>query len=407
MPYATGRTYYDADSHVMELPEWLPSYADPAFRDRIRPYSIGGTGRVDVAEKMIARGRRRAGDPADRAAAEAELLTRKSWDGYGAFEPADRSRALDLLGFDAQLVFSTFASGQIELAGDADVGYAASRALTRAMIEFCAADRRLLPVTFIPLDVPERAIAEARFALEAGAKGLTLSPLPPRTHSLTHPSLHPLYAMAEEHGVPIFFHVENEAPRKIASGFSENGWEGQTDFHGGGENFTGLLYMAVSHWVEVALAALVFDNVLERFPRLKVGVIELGAVWVPAWLERMEIVVDTFGRTESRMRELSLRPTDYVRRQVRVTPYPHEPAGWIIEQAGEEVCLFSSDYPHVEGGRNPLRRFEESLAGLDEVAKRRFYCDNFVDLMGAGLDAPGAVNSVEARISNRTGGTNA
>ena len=119
MPYATGRTYYDADSHVMELPEWLPSYADPAFRDRIRPYSIGGTGRVDVAEKMIARGRRRAGDAADRAAAEAELLTRKSWDGYGAFEPADRSRALDLLGFDAQLVFSTFASGQIELAGDA------------------------------------------------------------------------------------------------------------------------------------------------------------------------------------------------------------------------------------------------------------------------------------------------
>jgi hypothetical protein len=76
MPYATGRTFYDADSHVMELPEWLPSYADPAFRDRIRPYSIGGTGRVDVAEQMIARGRRRAGDPADRPAAEAELLTR-------------------------------------------------------------------------------------------------------------------------------------------------------------------------------------------------------------------------------------------------------------------------------------------------------------------------------------------
>jgi predicted TIM-barrel fold metal-dependent hydrolase len=69
-----------------------------------------------------------------------------------------------------------------------------------------------------------------------------------------------------------------------------------------------------------------------------------------------------------------------------VTPYPHEPVGWIIAQAGEEVCLFSSDYPHVEGGRNPLRRFEESIAGLDEVAKRRFYCDNFVDLMGAGLD---------------------
>jgi uncharacterized protein len=387
MPYATGRTYYDADSHVMELPEWLPSYADPAFRDRIRPYSIGGTGTVDVAERMIARGRRRAGDPADRAAAEAELLTRKSWDGYGAFEPADRSRALDLLGFRAQLVFSTFASGQIELAGNPDVAYAASRALTRGIVEFCADDPRLLPITFIPIDVPERAVAEARFALDAGVKGLTLSPLPPPTHSLTHPSLHPIYAMAEEHGVPIFFHVENEAPRKIAPGFSENGWEGQTDFHGGGENFTGLLYMAVSQWAEIALSALIFDNVLERFPRLKVGVIELGAVWVPAWLERMEIVVDTFGRTESRMRNLSLRPSEYVRRQVRVTPYPTEHVGRLIERCGPEVLMFSSDYPHVEGGRNPLKRFESTLDGRSEAELESFYAGNFVDLMGAGATA--------------------
>ena len=51
------------------------------------------------------------------------------------------------------------------------------------------------------------------------------------------------------------------------------------------------------------------------------------------------------------------------------------------------MCLFSSDYPHVEGGRNPIRRFEESMAGLGERAKQRFYCDNFVDLMGAGLAA--------------------
>ena len=382
MPYATGRTFYDADSHVMELPEWLPSYAEPAFRDRIRQYSIGGTGTVDVAEKMIARGRRRAGDPADRPAAEAELMTRKSWDGYGAFEPADRSRALDLLGFRAQLVFSTFASGQIELAGNADVAYAASRALTRGMVEFCAGDPRLLPVTFIPIDVPERAIAETRFALDAGAKGLTLSPLPPATHSLTHPSLHPLYAMAEERGVPILVHVENEAPRKIAPGFTENGWEGQTDFHGGGENFTGLLYMAVSQWAEIALSALIFDNVLERFPRLRVGVIELGAVWVPAWLERMEIVVDTFGRTESRMRNLSLRPTEYARRQVRVTPYPTEHVGRLLERCGPEMLMFSSDYPHVEGGRNPLKRFETTLEGRSEAELEAFYAGNFVDLMG-------------------------
>jgi uncharacterized protein len=381
MPYAEGRTFFDADSHVMEMPEWLPSYADPAFRDRIRPFSLGSTGASPRVREMIERGKSRAGSPAERAGYEAELLTRKSWDAYGAFHRDDRSRALDLLGFQKQLVFSTFAPGQAELAKDADVCYAAARALTRAMIDFCANDARLLPVTFIPLQVPERAIAEARFALDAGIKGITLSPLPPATHSITHPVLHPLYALAEERGVPILFHVENEAPRKIAKSFAENGWEGQTDFHGGGENFTGLLYMAVSHWVEVALSALIFDHILEKFPRLRVGVIELGAVWVPAWLERMEIVVDTFGRTESRLRQLSRRPTEYVRRQVRVTPYPTEHVGRLIERCGPELFMFSSDYPHVEGGRNPLKRFEASLGGRNEAELTAFYSSNFADLM--------------------------
>ncbi len=382
MPYAEGRAYYDADSHLMETPEWLASHADPSFRDRIPSFSLGSTGVQAHVERMIERGRRRAGVASERAGHEAELLTRKSWDAYGAFDPADRRRALDALGFGRQLVFSTFAPGQSEFARDVDVSYAASRALTRGIVEFCAVDPRLLPVTFIPLAVPERAIAEARFALDAGVRGVTISPIPPRTHSITHPALHPLYALLEERGVPLFFHVENDAPRKIAKGFGENGWEGQTDFHGGGENFTGLLYMAVSHWVEVALAALVFDQVLEKFPRLMVGVIELGAVWVPAWLERLEIVKDTFGRTESRIRELPLLPIDYVRRQIRVTPYPTEDVGRLVERCGPELFMFSSDYPHVEGGRNPLKRFEASLAGRSESEKDAFYAGNFARLMG-------------------------
>ena len=84
---------------------------------------------------------------------------------------------------------------------------------------------------------------------------------------------------------------------------------------------------------------------------------------------------------------MSLKPSEFVKRQVRVTPYPHEDTGWIIANSGDEVCLFSSDYPHVEGGRNPIKRFEASMetAGISEAQKQRFYCDNFVDLMGRGL----------------------
>ena len=102
-------------------------------------------------------------------------------------------------------------------------------------------------------------------------------------------------------------------------------------------------------------------------------------------MRQLDTAHEAFRKGEERLRKLELRPSEYVKRQIRVTPYPTEPVGWIVEQAGEEVCLFSSDYPHVEGGRNPIRRFEESMSGLGERAKQRFYCDNFVDLMGAGL----------------------
>jgi predicted TIM-barrel fold metal-dependent hydrolase len=92
-----------------------------------------------------------------------------------------------------------------------------------------------------------------------------------------------------------------------------------------------------------------------------------------------------FGK-EERLQKLSGKPSEILRRQLRVTPYPHEDVRWILENAGEEMVLFSSDFPHVEGGRNPLKRFNDSLEGVSEAARRRFFRDNFIDLMGRGLD---------------------
>src|SRR4051812_41021921 len=106
MPYAEGRTYYDADSHVMETGDWLQAYADPGVRERLRPLQLGGAGKLAdraVAEAEARRGRTTVDDQA-----ESELMARKGWSALGAFDPVERSRALDLLGFDRQLVFSTF-----------------------------------------------------------------------------------------------------------------------------------------------------------------------------------------------------------------------------------------------------------------------------------------------------------
>ena len=140
--------------------------------------------------------------------------------------------------------------------------------------------------------------------------------------------------------------------------------------------------MAIPEAPMQTLATMIFDGVLDRFPTLRIGVIEQGALWLPGWMRSMDSAVGAFTRNEERLRNLSLRPSEFVARQVRVTPYPHEDAGWVVRNVGPDICMFSSDYPHVEGGRNPLKRFDESLAGLDEAALRGFYHRNFADMMG-------------------------
>ena len=103
-------------------------------------------------------------------------------------------------------------------------------------------------------------------------------------------------------------------------------------------------------------------------------------MWVVPWLKRLDLAQASFQRTEPALK-LPLRASDYIRRQVRFTPFPREPVGWMIEQAGSELFLFSTDYPHPEGTRDPIGRFEETMKGVSESAREQFYSRNFADMM--------------------------
>ncbi|MDJ0868646.1 MAG: amidohydrolase family protein [Myxococcota bacterium] len=390
MAYA-HRPIHDADAHVMETPDWLDAHADAATRAKLPPIYVATV--KPGEETLIDHYRGKHADPAYRAEDEAQILLRKNWAATGSFLPEDRPLAIDLLGFHSQLVFNTFLNGKLlaaERGDDVDYAYGFARAHNRAMLAFCSADPRLLATGYVPLRDFERSRAMAREVIESGAKALLVPTGCPRGHAPSHVGLDPVWAQAEEAGLPVVFHVGGG--HRAADGqlldpdYFENGGPPVPDFHGGDENFRSIDYMAIPTAPMQTLATLIFDGVLERFPKLRFGVIEQGASWVPSWMRFMESAFDAFRRREERLQRLSLRPSEYVRRQVRATPYPAEDVGWIAEQAGPEVCLFSSDYPHVEGGRNPIKRFEESLDGAPEATVQAFYFDNFVDLMGAGLD---------------------
>jgi uncharacterized protein len=376
MPYAEGRIFNDADSHIMETSEWLASYADPKIRDLLPPPDFSRTGRMADAI-----GKRHDWTSID---LEANLMRLKGWEAYGANDSAERSRALDLLGFNCQLVFPSIALGQFwglfaQTERRWELLYGGARALNRAISDFCAHDKRLLPVGFVSLDVPTLAEREVEQAIKLGCRTLWIPAAAAGDKSPSHPDLDGVWARLQDANMPFMLHI-GAGPLPIDAAYVNNGLK-TTDFLGGGENVRSRDFMLMHVPSELFLSALVLDGTLEKFPRLRIGCIEQGAMWVIPWLKRLDAAQEAFVRTEPGL-ALPMRASEYARRQLRFTPFPTEPVGWMIEQAGDDLFLFSSDYPHIEGGRNPLKRFESTMQGVSESSKERFYAQNFVDLIG-------------------------
>jgi len=386
MPYVENRIIHDADAHTMEPPEWLEGFGSRAVVDYAREHFTIGDNEQAFVE--IDRARALQTDTGFRADAEREVMLRKNYRAHGAWDPTDRSQTLDYLGFASQLVFPSMPNTlleEMEHTAPAELTYQTASAANRAQIAFCADDPRLLPVAYIPLQDLERAGPCAGEAIAEGAAALLIPNRMPAGHAQSHVAFDRVWAQAEEAGIPIVLHVATP-DLVMPPQHRNNGLPVEPDFHGGSENFRSVSYMAISAAPLQVLSMFVFDGVFERFPQLRVGVIELGAVWVPSFLRQLEAAMDAFERHEQRLQQLTLRPSDYIHRQVRVTPYPTEPTGWIIENSGPEICMFASDFPHVEGGRNPLRRFDREVEHLSEDTRQRFYRHNFEDLMGSAVD---------------------
>ena len=382
--YAHRPAIYDADSHLMEGLDWLREHADTGVRDRLPDLSKllgrGGAG----ADKAIVAGQSRIGDAAAVAKLEEDVIaSAKGWMALGAMDTAERSRALDLLGFQSQLVFSTFSVGLFAFGDDLDVVYGGATAHNRMVAEFCRGDDRLVGVAFLPLNDPDRSLVALEEALELGCGALWVANAASSGKSPAHSDNDPVWAAIQDAGVPIVLHIGG-GRTGLSKSWHRNGRPKPPDLHGGGENLRAKDLPAVHHTAEIFLTCLVLDGVFERFPRLRCGVIEMGASWVPSLMARLDYAHKSFRKTEPMLAELTLKPSEYLRRQVRFTPYPGEDVGAMIAMTGPDLYLFSSDYPHPEGTRDPIGNFERSFAEVDtdEAAKQRFYEDNYRQLLG-------------------------
>lgn len=385
MPYAPdSRPFYDADSHIMELPDFLTSYADPSIRDEIPEVSYSASIVTDEEVAMIMDQGGRHSDEhiaAQIAMGDSLIEHSKEIQALGAFNALDRSKAMDLLGFKKQLVFATHSvvsPFHPSSKKTPEWRYGAARAHNRHMVDFCAHDERLMGVGVIPLDHPEFAIREAEWVIEQDIKAIWVPHRAPIGHSPGHVDLEGFWERLAEAGVPFVLHVGG-APLQISESWANNGRGPTRDWLGGGENVRTKDAMVLHQAPEMFISMMVADGVFNRHPNLRGAVVELGAGWVPSLLRRLDDVARAYGKVDESIR-FDRKPSEQLTEQMGFTPMPHEDVAQMIRSSNPDLYLFSSDYPHIEGTRDPIGRFEKTIGDLDEAVKSKFYSENFLRL---------------------------
>ena len=384
MTYAPAhRPFYDADSHIMELPDFLRDHADADIRDQIPQVSYAASLVTDEeVEVIVANGNRHAPEHVDAQIALGDQLiaTSKEIQALGAFDRDDRSVALDMLGFRKQLVFATHSvatpfSPSRKLSNE--LRYGATRAHNRAMHEFCADDDRLMGVGIVPLEDPDNAVIELEFALDAGLEAIWVPHHPAGERSPGHVDLAPFWRRLAESGTPFVLHVGG-SPLQLDPRWANTGRPAARDWMGGGENIRSKDMAVLHQGPETFISVMIMDGVFEQHPTLRGACVELGAGWVPAMLTRLDWVVRSWSRVDQYLAELQRTPSETLREQMAFTPYVFEDVGALVDQSAADLYLFSSDYPHVEGGRDPIGRFEGSLGDRPDEVREKFYAENFL-----------------------------
>jgi uncharacterized protein len=370
----------DADGHILEPPDLWEKYLEPRYRAQALRFEldeqgleelwIGGersnmcrSGMISILGAM--------GQPDTTAIQFDPARTYLSVAPYGSMEPKARLELLDAEGIDAVVLYTTVGLLWEAELKDTELSQAYTRAYNRWICEFCADSDRLVPTAHLSLSDPTAAAAELRRAVGEGARGAYVAPFTHDARPLGHPDNDPVFAAAEELGVPFAIHPMFEP--QWTKGTRMGSWENV-------KKLALLTNVSASDGVRHQFTTLFDHAVFDRFPQLKVLVLESGGGWIGYWLDRMDAV---YGHTTIGARvPLERKPSDYFRERVWVSCDPDErmiPA--LVERYGDRF-MWASDFPHIDHSPDYVDDLDELASAFEGTSRSQFLGGNARDLFG-------------------------
>lgn len=370
----TDSVLISADSHVLEPPDLWLDYIEPAYRDTaprivsedaedkwyIGDTPIASIGTVSAAGKRF--------ENLD------ELRLEGRWDAVpkAAYQPLEYIKAMEMDGVGGAVIYPTQGLFWYRIA-DVGLANAVFRAYNRWLVDFCgAAPGALKGMAMLLLEDVDASVAELEFASEAGLTGAMLPVFPSADMDYFDPRLEPMWAKAEQLGLPLSLHVGTNRP-----GPNELG----EDLH----TITPATRTTLDYWVRHSLTAIIFSGVFERHPGLKLLSVEHELGWVPHFLKQMDFTYDE-RRYMSPVRFANeKKPSDVWRTNVYTTFMEDNIGIEMRDRIGVDHMMWGSDYPHAESTWPKSRPILDAIMeGVPTAERRMMTHDTAAALFGFG-----------------------
>ena len=286
----------------------------------------------------------------------------------GAVDPHERIKALDSEGIDATFIYPSIGLGWQWECEDPQLSAAYCRVYNDWLADWCSSyPDRLIGIAAIAVRGVNEGVKELKRVARIGLKGGFVYPASPNKIGYGDPYFDPLWAAAQELEMPITFHFAdnpNYAGRYLYADGLEPEFFSELMLHG---DFL------------IGFTNMMCEGVFERFPGLRINMVEDGSGWITDWLDKMDIKYEMY----SDDMPLKMKPREYFKRQCWISVEPNETTVPATAQlVGADHLLWGSDWPHYEGHTDALHKMRRNVAPLPEEDQRKILGENALTMYG-------------------------
>ena len=373
--------FVDVDGHILEPSGLWENNLEPKYRDRAMHFEKDENG----LEYWVVDGQPNQFLAKGTSANTTTIGKSKEWRRKNVFEnptltwedgramnpggccPNERVKLMDQEGIDKSILYPTLGLDWPGSAEDPEIAAAYCRVYNDWIVDFCNHHpQRLYPALILPwLDISESLKELKRTVTVAPRAVMTPSAA---SHNIPYGDAHwdPLWAEFQEQDIPVGLHVAASP---------------------GANGIGGILYpdLTTPNWwgfvnttdTQLSFMSFFQGSVFDRFPKLKLVVLESGTLWMPYLLERMDEKFEIIGFTT----EMKKSPSEYFQNQCWLSMDPDDEFGPIvIKLLGADKLVWAYDYPHSDSPLEPVKNLRQTLQDLPEADQRKVMGENVIKL---------------------------